>query len=113
VTEPGDLNHLSILTARIVSQGGVAGTLPATSVARSGPEIATVQKGTKMAAEVSLPDVLARQGIHPETLRVPYTPGWDLAGTLVGGSMHAQAGEAAGFAPEGLHNDLTSTTITI
>src|SRR5512135_1027518 len=35
-----------------------------------------------LAAGVSLPDVLAREGIHPETPRVPYTPGWDLVGTV-------------------------------
>jgi NADPH:quinone reductase-like Zn-dependent oxidoreductase len=35
-----------------------------------------------LAAGVSLPDVLAREGVHPETPRVPYTPGWDLAGTV-------------------------------
>jgi NADPH:quinone reductase-like Zn-dependent oxidoreductase len=34
------------------------------------------------AAGVSLPDVLAREGVHPETPRVPYTPGWDLIGTV-------------------------------
>jgi NADPH2:quinone reductase len=34
------------------------------------------------AAGVSLPDVLAREGVHPETPRVPYTPGWDLVGTI-------------------------------
>src|SRR4026207_2248627 len=34
-----------------------------------------------LAAGVSLPDVLAREGVHPETPRVPYTPGWDLVGT--------------------------------
>jgi NADPH2:quinone reductase len=33
-----------------------------------------------LAAGVSLPDVLAREGVHPETPRVPYTPGWDLVG---------------------------------
>jgi NADPH:quinone reductase len=32
------------------------------------------------AAGVSLPDVMAREGIHPETPRVPFTPGWDLVG---------------------------------
>ena len=31
-----------------------------------------------LAAGVSLPDVLAREGVHPETPYVPYTPGWDL-----------------------------------
>src|SRR5499427_1086770 len=35
-----------------------------------------------LAAGVSLPDVFAREGVHPETPRVPYTPGWDLAGTV-------------------------------
>jgi NADPH:quinone reductase len=35
-----------------------------------------------MAAGVSLPDVLAREGIHPETPRLPYTPGWDLVGIV-------------------------------
>jgi NADPH2:quinone reductase len=33
-----------------------------------------------LAAGVSLPDIMAREGIHPETPRVPYTPGWDLVG---------------------------------
>ncbi len=35
-----------------------------------------------LAAGVGLPDVLAREGVHPETPRVPYTPGWDLVGTI-------------------------------
>src|ERR1700739_1054413 len=35
-----------------------------------------------LAAGVSLPDVLAREGIHPETPRVPYTPGWGLVGIV-------------------------------
>src|SRR5215467_4259605 len=35
-----------------------------------------------LAAGVSLPDVLAREGVHPETPHVPYTPGWDLVGTV-------------------------------
>ena len=35
-----------------------------------------------LAAGVSLPDVLAREGVHPETPRVPYTPGWDLVGLV-------------------------------
>jgi NADPH2:quinone reductase len=34
------------------------------------------------AAGVGLPDVLAREGIHPETPRVPYAPGWDLVGVI-------------------------------
>ena len=35
-----------------------------------------------LAAGVSLPDVLAREGVHPETPQVPFTPGWDLVGVV-------------------------------
>jgi len=35
-----------------------------------------------LAAGVSLPDLLAREGIHPETPAVPFTPGWDLIGVV-------------------------------
>jgi len=35
-----------------------------------------------LAAGVSLPDVMAREGNHPETPSVPFTPGWDLIGTV-------------------------------
>jgi len=34
------------------------------------------------AAGVALPDVLAREGIHPETPLPPFTPGWDLVGDV-------------------------------
>jgi NADPH2:quinone reductase len=34
------------------------------------------------AAGVSLPDIMAREGIHPETPAVPFTPGWDLVGVV-------------------------------
>ena len=37
-----------------------------------------------LAAGVSLPDVMAREGIHPETPRVPFTPGWDFVGVVDG-----------------------------
>jgi len=59
-----------------------------------GPEVITVIEDTipspsageirvkVSAAGVGLPDVLAREGVHPETPRVPYTPGWDLVGTV-------------------------------
>jgi len=38
---------------------------------------------------VSLPDVMAREGIHPETPKVPFTPGWDFVGLVdkLGGSV--------------------------
>jgi NADPH:quinone reductase-like Zn-dependent oxidoreductase len=35
-----------------------------------------------LAAGVSLPDLLAREGVHPETPPVPFTPGWDLVGIV-------------------------------
>lgn len=35
-----------------------------------------------LAAGVSAPDIMAREGIHPETPHVPYTPGWDLVGVV-------------------------------
>ena len=35
-----------------------------------------------LAAGVALPDLMARQGIHPETPKVPFTPGWDLVGVV-------------------------------
>jgi len=37
-----------------------------------------------LAAGVSLPDILAREGVHPETPRVPFTPGWDVVGVVDG-----------------------------
>jgi len=35
-----------------------------------------------LAAGVSLPDILAREGVHPETPLAPFTPGWDLVGVV-------------------------------
>jgi len=35
-----------------------------------------------LAAGVSLPDLMAREGVHPETPRLPFTPGWDLVGVV-------------------------------
>jgi NADPH2:quinone reductase len=35
-----------------------------------------------LAAGVALPDIIARQGNHPETPRLPFTPGWDLVGEV-------------------------------
>jgi NADPH:quinone reductase len=42
-----------------------------------------------LAAGVSLPDIMAREGIHPETPPLPFTPGWDLVGVVdrLGGSV--------------------------
>jgi NADPH2:quinone reductase len=35
-----------------------------------------------LAAGVSLPDIMMREGMHPETPRLPFTPGWDLIGAV-------------------------------
>jgi NADPH2:quinone reductase len=35
-----------------------------------------------LAAGVSLPDLLMREGVHPETPRLPFTPGWNLVGVV-------------------------------
>jgi NADPH2:quinone reductase len=35
-----------------------------------------------LAAGVSLPDLMMREGIHPETPRLPFTPGWELVGVV-------------------------------
>jgi NADPH2:quinone reductase len=35
-----------------------------------------------LAAGVSLPDIMMREGIHPETPLLPFTPGWDLIGVV-------------------------------
>jgi NADPH:quinone reductase-like Zn-dependent oxidoreductase len=43
-----------------------------------------------LAAGVSLPDVMMREGIHPEKPVPPFTPGWDLVGVVdrVGAQVH-------------------------
>src|SRR5216110_3258825 len=35
-----------------------------------------------LAAGVALPDLMMREGVHPETPAVPFTPGWDLVGVV-------------------------------
>ena len=35
-----------------------------------------------LAAGVCLPDIMMREGVHPETPRLPFTPGWDAVGTI-------------------------------
>lgn len=55
-----------------------------------------------LAAGVSLPDLMAREGIHPETPRVPFTPGWDLVGVvdrLGGGVAGIRPGQAVAALP--------------
>ena len=55
-----------------------------------------------LAAGVSLPDVMMREGIHPETPRVPFTPGWDLVGVvdqLSNGSSGLEPGQIVAALP--------------
>jgi NADPH:quinone reductase-like Zn-dependent oxidoreductase len=35
-----------------------------------------------LAAGVALPDLMMREGLHPETPPLPFTPGWDLIGVV-------------------------------
>jgi NADPH2:quinone reductase len=35
-----------------------------------------------LAAGVSFPDVMMREGFHPEARKPPFTPGWDVVGTV-------------------------------
>ena len=35
-----------------------------------------------LAGGVSSPDLMMREGVHTETPRVPFTPGWDLVGVM-------------------------------
>jgi len=54
------------------------------------------------AAGVSLPDVMAREGVHPETPPVPFTPGWDLVGVvdrLGGGVSGIEPGQIVAALP--------------
>jgi NADPH:quinone reductase-like Zn-dependent oxidoreductase len=53
--------------------------------------------GHMLASGVSLPDVMMREGIHPETPPLPFTPGWDLVDLidrLVAGVITRRQGKA-------------------
>jgi NADPH2:quinone reductase len=55
-----------------------------------------------LAAGVALPDLMMREGIHPETPRVPFTPGWDLIGVadrLGSGISGMEAGQVVAALP--------------
>jgi NADPH2:quinone reductase len=68
-------------TRIVVSRYGGPEVLHAIQEERPEPKAGEVRVRV-LAAGVSLPDVMARQGIHPETPRVPFTPGWDLVGIV-------------------------------
>src|SRR5262245_26244813 len=57
-----------------------------------------------LAAGVSLPDLMMREGIHPETPRLPFTPGWDLVGVA-----ERFGGGVSGIEPGGMFAALPIT----
>jgi NADPH:quinone reductase len=78
------MNTLEV-TARqtriIVTHYGGSDALRVVEEARPEPKDGEVRVRV-LAAGVALPDIMARQGIHPETPRLPFTPGWDLVGVV-------------------------------
>lgn len=66
-------------TRIIVNRYGGPDALRAIEEERPEPGAGEVRVSV-LAAGVSLPDVMAREGVHPETPPVPFTPGWDLVG---------------------------------
>jgi NADPH2:quinone reductase len=65
----------------IVSHYGGPEELQAVEEERPEPKSGEVRVKV-LAAGVSLPDLMMREGIHPETPRLPFTPGWDLIGVV-------------------------------
>jgi len=71
------MNHTRI----VVTHYGGPDALQAIEEERPEPKVGEVRVRV-LAAGVSLPDIMAREGVHPETPAVPYTPGWDLVGVV-------------------------------
>ena len=71
------MNHARIVVARY----GGPDVLRLVEEERPEPREAEVRVKV-LAAGVSLPDVMMREGMHPETPRLPFTPGWDLVGIV-------------------------------
>ncbi len=68
-------------TRIIVTRYGGPDTLQVVEEERPEPKDGEVRVKV-LAAGVSLPDIMAREGIHPETPLAPFTPGWDLVGVV-------------------------------
>jgi NADPH:quinone reductase len=68
-------------TRIIVAHYGGPDALEVLEEERPEPDKGEVQVKV-LAAGVSLPDIMMREGIHPETPRLPFTPGWDLIGVV-------------------------------
>jgi len=68
-------------TRIIVTHYGGPDALQALEEERPDPKHGQVRVRV-LSAGVALPDIMAREGIHPETPKVPFTPGWDLVGVV-------------------------------
>ena len=68
-------------TRIIVSRYGGPDALQVIEEERPEPKRGEVQVRV-LAAGVCLPDLMMREGIHPETPALPFTPGWDLVGVV-------------------------------
>ena len=79
------MKHLRI----VVTRYGGPDTMTVVEEERPEPQPDEVRVRV-LAAGVSLPDVMMREGIHPEKPVPPFTPGWDLVGVVdrVGAQVH-------------------------
>ena len=77
VVEKRSLTHSRI----VVTHYGGPDALALLEEGRPEPKVGEVRVRV-LAAGVSLPDLMAREGVHPETPSVPFTPGWDLVGVV-------------------------------
>jgi NADPH2:quinone reductase len=68
-------------TRVVVTRYGGPDALRVIEEERPEPKRGEVRVGV-LAAGVSLPDLMMREGIHPETPPLPFTPGWDLVGVV-------------------------------
>jgi NADPH2:quinone reductase len=68
-------------TRIVVTRYGGPDALQALEEERPEPKRGEVRVKVQ-AAGVSLPDIMMREGIHPETPKLPFTPGWDLVGEV-------------------------------
>jgi NADPH:quinone reductase-like Zn-dependent oxidoreductase len=88
-------------TRVVVTQYGGPDALRVVEEERPEPKAGEVRVRV-LAAGVALPDVLAREGVHPETPPVPFTPGWDLVGVvdrLGGGISGIEPGQVVAALP--------------
>ena len=71
------MKHMRVIVTRYGGPDAI------TVVEEECPEPAPMEVRVRvLAAGVSLPDVMMREGIHPERPVPPFTPGWDLVGVV-------------------------------